>query len=279
MAVKIVSGIPGSGKNVYCVYMAKKHYKQENSFFVISLRYFKYYVDCFKVLVYNLIHTKKKDKPKNFLKDMYHKKGRKFRINNVYSNFSILLDKKRNIYSNTISFWELDNRFSFLPYSLIIIDEIQSYIDSEEFKKFPKDIARFNQWHRHYGIKDIVYVSQHPSRVAKKIRNLTNEFLKINYFGQIPILKFFPILNKIGFFKGTMYYELEEYGKSTKIDKDYAQYDYKKIWFFCNIKDIWSRYTTLFFYPYNSHKPLLYDREFNKLSLTREEIEEQFPLY
>lgn len=66
-----------------------------------------------------------------------------------------------------VNIYQLNNDFSFKPYSLIIIDEIQLYYDSDEYKDFPREIARFNQAHRHYGIKDIYYISQHPSRVVK----------------------------------------------------------------------------------------------------------------
>lgn len=281
MAVQIINGIPGSGKTLYSVYLATKHYQKENKFIIKLFRFIGFYIKKGIVFCFNKLPFKKKLKePINIYEIWYpNKRGlNKYGINNVYSNVSIILDKKNNVYSNEISFWDLDNSKSFLPYSLIVIDEIQSYVDSEEFRNFPKDIARFLQWHRHFKIKDILFISQHPSRVAKKIRNLTNEFIKVKYFGQIPILNLFPILNRIGFFKADIYYELEEYGKSTKIDKKYANYDFKKKWFFCNIKDYWSRYDTFMLSEYNENKPLYYDNEYKSLKLTEEEIIEKFPL-
>ena len=38
MAVKIVSGVPGSGKTLYSVFLAKYHFKKENSKLVKFLR-------------------------------------------------------------------------------------------------------------------------------------------------------------------------------------------------------------------------------------------------
>ena len=33
------------------------------------------------------------------------------------------------------------------------------FYDSEEHKEFPKEIAIFNQFHRHFDIDDIYYIS------------------------------------------------------------------------------------------------------------------------
>ena len=68
--ISVISGLPGKGKNVYATYLAKKHYQRENS--LISR------------LKRSLRHCPS-------------------RINNVYSTYPILLDKRRKIYSNVIS--------------------------------------------------------------------------------------------------------------------------------------------------------------------------------
>ena len=107
------------------------------------------------------------------------------KINNVYSTFPILLDKKYNICSNKVTIYDLRNESSFLPNSLIIVDEIQLFVDSDEYKdkqksKIISDIAKFLQAHRHFGIKQIVFTSQSPSRIFKKGRNIVVGYLKQN---------------------------------------------------------------------------------------------------
>ena len=154
--ISCISGLPGSGKNVYATYLAKKHFKRENNFF--------------KRLTRRLRHE-----PVYF--------------NNVYSNYPILLNGKKRIYSRFVSIDDLDGSCSFLENALIIIDEVQADFDSDEYKNFPKRIATFNQFHRHFGISDIYYISQHPDRIVKKLRDISCVFTKIQSFFVIPIIK------------------------------------------------------------------------------------------
>ena len=123
--ISCISGLPGKGKNVYATYLALKHYRKTNSLI------------------------------KRGIRRIHHEK---VWINNVYSSYPILLDKKKNVYSRQVNPDDLRNQYSFVPKALIIIDEIQSFYDSDEYKKFPKEIAVFNQFHRHFEIKDIYYI-------------------------------------------------------------------------------------------------------------------------
>ena len=171
MSVISINGLPGKGKTLTGTMIALKHFKKENN----SLK--------------RLIRKIKKE-------SVY--------VNNVYSNYPILLNKRKKIYSNRVSIYDLKNQYSFQPNSLIIIDEIQLFYDSDEFKTFPRIIANFNQAHRHFLIKDIIYISQHPSRVVKKLRNVVSEYYRIKTKIMIPILK-------IGIITCRVTYEFEDY--------------------------------------------------------------------
>ena len=161
--ITCISGIPGSGKNVRATYLAKKAFKKNNNIILKFIRKIKH-----EPIIQN----------------------------NIYSTYPILLkkyskkSKKQNIYSNLITLYDLvpDNRF--IKHATIICDETQAFYDSEDHKEFPKDIAVFNQFHRHFDIDDIYYITQHPSRLMKKLRILCCEFDKINLFVNIPFYLF-----------------------------------------------------------------------------------------
>lgn len=266
MAVKIVSGVPGSGKTLYSVYLAKFHFKRENSKFVkcirkISLKFHNlkiYFINIFRKIFKKDLISYKVDIYKSYVYDSHGK------VNNIYSNFPIYLysyfDKSLNkfikVYSNSVCMWDLNNSYSFLPNSLIIIDEVQLYIDSDEYiDKVSRDnfrpIAKFLQAHRHYLIKDIVFISQHPNRVMAKIRNVTNEFLKVKRFIKLPFLP-------IGLFFGVIYYDTDSYGKSTSLDKKLCNYDFKKVFKIVNIKSLFSSYDTCYLKILNRDKQRLF---------------------
>ena len=134
--VLTINGIPGSGKNVLATHLAIKHYKKEN--FIL----------------------------RRFIRLILH---RSTFVNNIYSSYPILLKKgskkKTPVYSNRCTIYDLIPYNRFQKNALIIIDETQAFYDSEEYKDFPKDIAVFNQFHRHFGISNIIYIT----RLAKKI--------------------------------------------------------------------------------------------------------------
>ena len=171
--IKSINGIPGSGKNVRATKIALKHYKKENNF------------------IFRIIRK------------LTHKETL---VNNVYSTYPILLkkypkkSKQKNIYSNVVTIFDLVPGNRFKKNALIIIDEAQAFYDSEEHKEFPKEIAVFNQFHRHFDVKDIIYITQHPSRLMKKLRILVCQFDKVKTFINIPLVN-------IGFMHIVSYFE------------------------------------------------------------------------
>ena len=181
----------------------------------------------------------------------------KFLISPIYSNFPILLSKKYNIYSNSCSVFDLDNRYSFIYHSTIIIDEIQLFIDSDEYADVKQKvriakIGKFLQSHRHFGIKDIIFVSQHPSRVFKKARNITESYLE--HKGKI-VIPLFPI----GLMYGTYYYTFESYGMPIPKDresKNRLSFKYKPFFKFFNLNKCYNSYDSCYLYYANCNKPL-----------------------
>ncbi len=237
--ISCICGLPGSGKNVYATHLAIKHYKKTNSLFKRIFR---------RINHENII------------------------INNVYTSYPILLDKRRCIYSHIVTPDDLQNQFSFLEGSIIIIDEIQSFYDSDEYKHFPKKIGVFNQFHRHFGIQDIYYISQHPSRIVKKLRNVACQFIKIRHFIQIPFLK-------IGIMYYSNYYEFDDYGKWHHPAKEFRNYDVDNHFAFVNLRRVFKSYNSVYLYALNYDKPLLDKGTFNHTYLTDEQINHIFGDY
>lgn len=234
--ISCISGLPGSGKNVYATYLAKKHFKRENS--------------PIKRLIRRLRHE-----------DIY--------INNVYSNYPILLNKRHNIYSRIVSINDLDNSKQFLDNSIIFIDEVQADYDSDEHKAFPKKIATFNQFHRHFGISDIYYISQHPSRIVKKLRNISCEFIKIQTFRVIPLIN-------LAFMYTTSYYEFDDYGKWHHPVKEMKTYDVDNHIKFFFAKSVFRAYNSTYLQVLNEDKPSLNKGTFNSLDVSKEQVTQIF---
>lgn len=236
--ITCITGIPGSGKNVRATFLAKKHYKKEN------------------LLI------------KRIFRKIMHKTSL---VNNVYTSYPVCLkkypkwSKKKNIYSNRVTIFDLvpDNRF--LKNSLIIIDETQAFYDSEEYKEFPKDIATFNQFHRHFDIKDIYYITQHPSRLMKKLRILCCEFDKVKTFINIPLIN-------IGFMHIVKYFEFDDYGKYCHPKKEAKTYDVKNKYSLFLTRKVFKSYNSKYLKVLNINKPLYNKGTFSSLTLSDKEI-------
>ena len=227
-----LSGIPGSGKNVRATYLAKKHFKHQN----------------------------------NIIRKLIRKiKHEPILINNVYTTYPILLkkypkkSKKQNIYSNKVTIYDLipDNRFE--KHACIIIDEAQAFYDSEEHKIFPKEIATFNQFHRHFDIDNIYYISQHPSRLLKKLCVLASEFDKVKTFINIPFIN-------IGFMYIVVYYERDDYGKYNHPKKEAKTYDVKNRFCIFRTKPVFKSYDSKYLRVLNEDNPLYNKGEFESLA-------------
>lgn len=282
MAVRILSGVPGKGKTLFATYLAIKHYKSDNSLLGKVWFYFGYYREQLRVLFHN--HVLVNFNIKKYLLEMPLDKysiselyiGKK--INTVYSNYPILLDKRKKIWSRKCSVFDLNNDYSLLPYAFVAIDELQFSFDSDEFadikvKNIVSAIAKYQQAHRHFGVKDIYFISQSPDRVTKKIRNVTEEYLKINTFIKIPsIFKSFGI----GFLAYCIYYRQDDYGLPTKVDKKYITFDYKKRFKIFNYKKVFSSYNTTCMAELNRYKPLLDRGCYDDYKLSIQDIKNNF---
>lgn len=234
MSVISINGLPGKGKTLTSVNMAIKHFKKENTFLKRNIRRLQ-------------------------RKSPY--------LNNVYSNFPICLNKRKNIYSKRVSIYDMMNEYSFDFNSLLIIDEVQLFYDSDEYKKFPRIIANFNQAHRHFGIKDIIYISQHPSRVVKKLRNVVSEYYRIKSVIKIPILK-------IGLITCRITYEFEDYEQAFTKDKELKKMrDIKTKIFLCNFRKVYKAYNTVYLFPLNSDKPRIDKGVYDKVDLELSDVD------
>lgn len=179
------------------------------------------------------------------------------KINNVYSTFPILLDPKRNIWSRKISLYDLGGDYSFYPNSLLIIDEVQLFVDSDEYKDKKKKnlishIAKFLQAHRHFGIKQIIFTSQSPSRIFKKGRNIVVGYLKQAKLINLPL--------GITIMRGIIYYDFEYYGRYIPRDRDERRklpFDYKKIIKIFIRSKVYKAYDSRYLSLYNYSRPLL----------------------
>lgn len=232
--ITCVNGIPGSGKNVLVTKICLHHYKKTNN----SIR--------------RLIRKIKKEP---------------IWINNVYSTYPILLKKtkKEKVYSNIVTIYDLVPNNRFLNHAVIVIDETQAFYDSEDHKEFPKEIAIFNQFHRHFGIDDIYYVSQHPSRIMKKLRILACEFDKIKRFICIPFIH-------LAFMHIVRYFEFDDYGKYNHPKKEAKTYDVKNKYTLFFAGKVFKAYDSKYLKVLNIDKPLYNRGMFRKLDLSEKEI-------
>ena len=159
MAVKIVSGVPGSGKTLYSVFLAKYHFKKENSKLVKFLRKLIIKIKNLFIFISNIFRRIRKKEVEPYKIDVYKKYiyDNQGKVNNIYSNFPILLytyfDKEsmkfKKVYSNDISLWDLKGSYSFLPYSLILI------VMNILIKKLEKILDLLQSFYKHIDILEL----------------------------------------------------------------------------------------------------------------------------
>jgi hypothetical protein len=230
MAITLFAGIPGKGKTAYATYDAVKKYKKDNW------------------LLVKLLQKRKED------------------INLIYSNYPILLDKRKNVYSHQVRFKDLNMNNQFPSGSMIVLDEAQRYQDSRDFKNFPKNVGTFLQHHRHGSIQSIIFVSQHPRRLDNKIRDLSEVFRKYRIFIKIPLI---PVI----FTYYTNYYEFEDYGRYNHIDKEHRTYEYDN-----HFKLLWtwhtfSRYDSKYFRVIFDKLPMIVNELWTSKQIAESEID------
>lgn len=229
MSVIGLHGIPGSGKTLSATAIALKYYKKQNKLYKQFFRYIR-----------------KKD----------------IIINNIYTNYPILLNKRKKIYSNVITIDDLDNRYSFLPNSILILDEVQAFYDSyRDFKKFPASISSFFQFHRHFGIKDIYILSQHPRRLITYIRDVICQYHRIKKFFRIPFLNLGIVCYK-------KCYEFEDFTDSFTRDKELKKkLEIKTKFYLFNTKRVYRSYDSTYLKALNKDKPLCNLGTYHDLSI------------
>lgn len=231
MSVIYIGGVPGTGKTLFITYLMKKKYRQEN----------------------------------NIFKRLFTKK----RYINIFSNYPILLDKNHYSYKCTLSDFNVFKKH--IPDSDFVFDEFQSYYDSLDYKNFPKNISKNFQFHRHFGIKDIYLISQHPSRIVKQARILINEFYQITRFVKIPFIG-------IGFLRYNIYFNFEDYGRSVNVKKDDVNYDFKKKFVFFKYKKVFKSYNTKYLRALVDDKPYINTFNYDHVDLSLNDINKNFSI-
>lgn len=229
MSVIAICGLPGKGKTLFTTYLMKKKYKREN----------------------------------NIFKRIFSKK----RFINIFSNYPIQLEK--NVYSYKISLKDFELFKKQIPDSFIVLDEFQSYFDSLDYKLFPRKISNNFQFHRHFGIKDIYIISQHPSRIVKQARILVNEFYNIVNFIKIPF-------TGLAFLRYNIYYNFEDFGKSVNVDKKECIYDFKKRFKIFRYKKIFKSYDTKYMKALVEDKPYIRTDMYNNKLMNYNDILNNF---
>ena len=207
-----------------------------------------------------------------YLANKHYKKTnflKKEKFNNIYSNYPILLNKKKNVFSNMISLNSFLHYHNWDYHASIFIDEVQLYFDSLEFKNFPKTIRNNFQLHRHFGIDDIYLLSQHPSRIVKQLRVLICEFYDITRFIKIPLTPFC-------FFRYNIYYNYEDFGKSVKVKIDDVPYKFKKKFLIFNYKKVYKSYDTCYMYGLVKDKSFFTKCEYDSKKMSINDIYNTF---
>lgn len=229
-----VCGKPGSGKTLLTSYFLKKKFYKENNFIV---RHFK--------------------------------KNKVF--NNCFSNYPVRLYK--NHFSNKVNLLDFNSFNKWYMDSDIVLDEIQAYFDSTEYKSIPKAIANNFQFHRHFGIHNIYIVSQDLSRIPKVFRVLAQEYYQINRHFKIP---FFGI----AFFDYTIWYREDDYGKPVRLNREQRKninYEFKRKFILFRYKRIYKSYDTKYLKSLIEDSDYFDSKEYSSLFLSKNEIRENFP--
>lgn len=228
MALFSNTGLPGVGKTEHTTLLALRHYNRTNNIIKKVVRY---------VLKRPII------------------------VNNVYSNYPILLDKKRNIYSNRVMVEDMNMEYQFPKHSAIFIDEPQLEDDSLDYEYFDRRKAMFMQLHRHFGIDSIVFTTQHPNRLIVFEKQIMAHFQRITKAIKIPFLPYKIIVIR-------KCYELSDYEMINTRDKDKRKENDIQIKFdIVNIKKVHSSYNSKYFAPLIEDKPMINKGTYTSLEM------------
>lgn len=226
LGVKAICGNPGAGKTFLATYEALQTFKNDNTLIKRIVR---------KILKRPIIE------------------------NLIYSNYPILLDKKKKIYSNIVLQDDLDNSVSFPDNSFIVITEPQLDYDSLDYKIFPRVIGNFFQAHRHFSIRSIILDTQHPNRLVMYEKNVMTRYDRITHKFDIPFIHLTLIT-----FRYT--YELVNYDFILTPNKDIKKLnDIRGGFKFINNKNV--IYNSKFLAPINNTKPRISRGSYTGLEL------------
>lgn len=237
MSVIAICGLPGSGKTLFATYLQLKYYKKQNG--------------------------------------LISRIGRKIKkedsiCNNIFTNYPILLNKRKKYFSNIVGFNDLIDLDKFPINTNFVFDEIQMYFDSLDYKQFPKNIRTFMQLHRHFSINDIYILSQHPSRIVKQLRILVCEFYEVTKSIRLP----FGFM----FLRYNIYYNYEDFGKPVNVKKNEVVYRFKKRFKIFRYKKVYKAYDTCYMRRLQDDKMPYNIRQFIDKSMSLQEINDTFGL-
>ena len=277
MAIKGYFGLPGKGKTAESTYLAVKEYEKQNTLLVYTLESIRYafikysevtnlYSDArflFKVKIWAKYFG-----ITFFINFVEHFNWFKHNpINNIFTNYPVLLDPKRKIFSNIFRPKDTKMTVKFPKGSTIIWDEAQRDVESREFKKFDKNMGTFLQHHRHASITNIIFVSQSPKRIDNKLRDLAEVYRKYKIFFKIPFIPFI-------FVYYSNYYEADDYGKYAHPKPEVKNYDVDNHIEFISTKKSFDRYDSKYFSAIFDILPPVVKVQWQKLQMSPEEINE-----
>lgn len=253
MAVRTITGRPGMGKTLELTVLALSCFKDDN---------------------------RKVDQLASKIKDEDY-----IWVNNIYSNYPILLKEDKNkmlkyidgsgqvkeshqIYSNVLRFTDMRLKWRFSRGASFFIDEVQFVYDSSEYKLFPDCIAHFFQIHRHLGYNMIYTNSQSISRIIKKILVVTEEYWDI-----IDYKCYFGKLCRVDFRISYDLISSNETSAASRMNED-ENVDYYRKWFFS--KKPFNAYDTKYLGELNENLPVYNRGQWTSKRMTREQIMDNF---
>jgi zona occludens toxin (predicted ATPase) len=71
----------------------------------------------------------------------------------------------------------------------IVLDEIQLYFESEDYKRFPTDLKGYLAQHRK-GADDLIFISQHTKNIDVHFRRMCAKYWHVNNTRGVPLLGF-----------------------------------------------------------------------------------------
>jgi hypothetical protein len=108
----------------------------------------------------------------------------------VYSNYPISFKYKGVLLSTRVLTRSMIENPNFPENSILIVDEVQLWFNSRDFKSFSLNCLKFFTGHRHLGV-DMYLGVQHPSRVDTVIREI------IDIYIWVKVIPFFTRFKKL----------------------------------------------------------------------------------